>query len=433
MKSMTLVFLILIFSNSVYSQTNNGSINAISAADSSANTSVNAAYPRICDSNMEAALNELPEFLTSKRNLQSGDLPVECISAAMDTFYDWTLSVRDERRMQNQREIGHYTYCSSASETNPVRKHRPICPTNTYLNVVQNSYNDVLECMDISPMVIFPITAVESGFHINAVSLTNDDIGLGQITPIAIEDVNFDWDFVYESVLSSPKAACQRIAPVVMNIAKAEIPASYTCALTVLPENPIKNLLYLTFLHKKNEFYIDDYFAVFKALEMVEDLTKTQLSEEQRKSLKDILVTLSYNVGNQAATQYFSEFLMEQFKPIQNMTNILNDYKSTQIELYLDYKTLLNQGEIDAANELLATRENNQRQIAVLRNQLETFKVNMDVFNINSNPYDFGAFLASQKNVHYLNVLKDRIKYVEETLLKKPGFCSVPDYLKSIE
>jgi hypothetical protein len=219
----------------------------------------------------------------------------------------------------------------------------------------------------------------------------------------------------------------------VMGIAKAERPESYTCALTILPENPIKNLLYLSFLHKKNEFYIDDYFAVFKALQMVEELTKTKLSEDQIKSLKDILVTLSYNVGNQAATQYFSEFLMEQYKPMQIIANVLNDYKSVQVDLYLNYKTLMSQGLLEEASELLSNRENNQQEIENLRGQLENFSVSLDVFNISSNPDDFGSYLVSQKNVHYLNVLKDRIKYVEETLLKKPGYCSVPDYLKSIE
>ncbi len=383
-----------------------------------------------CENRLEGQLSELPDFLKAPRVIEENQLPIECISSAMDTFYDWTLSVKLERRLKKLPEIGHYTYCENDSETQPLRLHTPPCQTQTYLSTIQNSYNDVLQCLDLNPLEIFPITAVESGFHINSVSLTNDDIGLGQITPIAANDVNTVWDFAVTQVSGSSKASCQRLAPLVAELSKSQEPESYTCSLTTLPMNPVKNLLYLVFLHQKNVQYIDLYFDSAKIVDRVQKLTQVEWSQAEVDSLKKILITLSYNVGNNAAIELFNEFLSLKAAPIQALNNEIESLKSIQIQLFLDIKSFDFQGKENEAQRASEARLQNQKTMDELQSQLDLLMVPRESFSISTQPQSFGYFLTNIKRVYYLNVLKDRIKYIEETILKKPhGYCSIPDYL----
>ncbi len=389
-------------------------------------------FAQTCDNSLETALTALPSFINSPRSLSKNELPVECLSAAMDTFYSWTLMVKEERKVKKLPEVGHYTYCTEENQSNPKRLHTPPCQTEKYLSTIQNSYNDVLTCLDLNPKTLFPVTAVESGFHINSVSLTNDDIGLGQITPVAIKDVNAVWDLGLNEVTTSSKESCKRIAKLVVDIAKSENTKSYTCSLTALPMNPVKNLLYLTFLHKKNVNYINQYFSSNKIINKVQKLTQISWTEDQIQSLKDLLVTLSYNVGNQGATQLFNEFLELNQSSNQILLNEIDQLKSKQVDLYLKHKTLLYQGKNKKAEGTVKLREEAQARMKEIELQLTQNKIPMDSFNINENKYSFGSFLTEKKQVFYLSVLKDRVQYIENTLLSKPGYCSQPGYLTSI-
>jgi hypothetical protein len=386
-----------------------------------------------CSNELEPEIASLPVSWTQPYAAQGDELPIQCISASMDTFYSWTRSLREERREKGLRDIGHYGYCQNENQSTPVKRHIPPCKSTGYMGLIQTVYNDILTCFDISPRQMFSVVAVESGFHVNTLSLTNQDIGIGQLTPIAIDEVNPYWSQGLEYVQNTMTPSCQRLAPQLAGLAPVAQSAQALCPMIALPQNPARNLIYLALLHKKNQSYMDDYFNNTRMSQRLLRLTGVEWTQSQLQNLKEILIFLAYNAGSPGAINAFEGFLQQKQQLWIQRNQEIVELQGQMVALYLQAMRKIHEGEEDQAQSLLLYRESLRQMILEMQESSPELYMSLSEFHINQNPGTFGHYLTQTQTSFYLSILKDRIEYVERQLLNQPEACSPRDFLENIQ
>ncbi len=381
-----------------------------------------------CSNQLQNQLLELPAWMLEDQDLSAGDVSNACIQRSMKVFYEWTSSVRQERAEQGLREIGHYVYCDPQSER-VITKHQPPCPTPQYLNSIRNTYNSVLKCVGFDPKHLFALTAVESGFQINTLSLAGVDIGIGQLTPIAVEDVNPHWQEYIAEIQQNSSPDCETIKPLLHDLQRAE--DDLICALTDLPSNPVKNLIYISFLHKKNQDYMNRLFDIHGLKVQIENLIGRVPTESEIQNIKEILITLSYNAGSPTAVQALEDFIQNTRAPLKEIENEIFNKTNEAALLYLDAQSAIYSDQSFTAEMFLANREIILEEITALNEAKLSFVKPIEVFAVNGETGSFGEYLVETETSFYLEILKDRIEYVEQGI-GAPGACAPEDYLESI-
>lgn len=389
------------------------------------------AQAETCSNALETQLAQLPDVLTQPRPIDSTiDLDKNCITASMETFYSWTESVREERAAKKLPAIGHYGYCESSKQKDVKRLHTPPCQSELYTTVIQNSYNDVLKCLNMNPKKIFAITAVESGFHINTFSLSGQDIGIGQLIPAAITEVNAFWNESLAEISASSNPACQNLQPFLANLESAPSSgAEQSCAMMALPENPVRNLLYKGLLHQFHEKKMSKYFNQTGMKDRLQQFTGKPWTEEELKSLQEVLVFLAYNAGSQGAKDIFESFIAEKQMQLKDWNNQYNELYGFYIDYYLRAMDLGSQGYNKDAELLLKERANVKTKMNDLLTIQQNSFVSKSLFFIGDSAGSFGDFLLKNKKSEYINILLKRIDYIENSMLNAPGLCSQAGFL----
>lgn len=304
-----------------------------------------------CTNRLNNSLRELPSWMLSTPSQDK--LHSQCVTVSMRQFSAWTDYFTNKRASQGKPTPGHYLYCEDGLKN---RSNSSPCRTEAYVNSIHNSYNTVLECLDLSSDDLLPLIAVESGFHLNAVSIFGVDIGIGQLTPPAITDVNTNWEN-YSLELNSGKASCQKIINF-MNNQNVEMPvaSNYECALTKTPENPMMNLLYTGLFYKTITGYIETFFAQSDVINKMQVLKGRELKDSELARIKKRIVALTYNMGYPNSGEAFSNYL---------------DYLSTRMNSVSD---------------------------------------SFDFVEVNKNSTSFGGYLKNKGLSSYLNLIIDRLK-----------------------
>lgn len=381
-----------------------------------------------CTNQLEDQLADQPDWILAETPAQGDEVSVSCIERSMQVFYSWTSGVREERAAQGKVELGHYVYCDPKSDR-IIKKHEPPCPTSNYINTIKNSYNSVFKCLGFSPKELFAITAVESGFQINTLSLAGVDIGIGQLTPIAVDDVNPHWQQYLDEIAANGSPECENLRPYLAEMTKVE--ADLTCGLTDLPENPIKNLVYISFLHKKNQDYMNRLFDIHGIPSKIADLVGRYPTVDELAHIKDILVTLSYNSGSPTAVQALEDFMEYHRQPMLAVDNQIYEMSREAGLLYLSSVDAQVQGDANQAQVLLAERALVLEEIADLQETKQALSKPIQIFAIDGAEDSFGEHLTKTETSFYLHILKDRIQYVEDGI-QSPGACAPEGYLESI-
>lgn len=385
-----------------------------------------------CDSTLNPIFESYaPEFLEVREPKTS--IPIECIAASMDTFYSWTTSLKQERAQRGASSIGHYVYCTADSSQQIIKKHQPPCKTNAYLLSTRNIYEDVLNCFEISPKEMLPIIAVESGFHINPVSLIEADIGIGQLTPMAIEDVGGLWNETLDEIKNNKNTSCQRILPLINDLPAVSENRNALCELTDAPINPARSLVYKIMLHRRNFQYIDQLFRENSILARLNTLSQFSWDEGNIKELEQILAVLAYNAGAQPAVEMLIRFLNDKDLSLKEIQNQMDNIQNEIVNLHLQAKDLEARGLTLDAQKKLNERLSKIEIAKQLSDKLiQSFFTATD-FNITDDPKSFGSFLVKQQLSSYLQILKDRLTYLESTLNQPAGYCADPSFLNKIK
>lgn len=257
-----------------------------------------------CTNRLSSRLFQLPKWMMTKP--EQTKLHSQCIKESMKAFSGWTSYLTRKRKSQGRPTPGHYLYCEEGIKN---RSNSAPCRSEDYINITHNSYNLVLDCLDLKSDDLLPIIAVESGFHMNAVSIFGVDIGVGQLTPPAIQDVNTNWDN-YSLVLNSEKNSCQQIISFLNNRnVTLPIEDKLECSLTRLPENPLLNILYTGLFYKTIKMYLSNFYSSTDILQKLENLKGRKLKDLEMYEITKKLATLTYNLGIVGTMNAFTEYV----------------------------------------------------------------------------------------------------------------------------
>lgn len=381
-----------------------------------------------CSNELDKFNTQLPNWMVGSRQENESDVPQACISSAMEVFAGWSQSVSARRASENLTEIGHYAYCKNGEVT---RSHSHPCPTETYLNTIGNSYNSVLKCLNLKPKNLFAITAVESGFQINSVSLSGEDIGIGQITPIAHEDINRDWDSYIKMIEDGDNPNCSELKPFVRNMEALNQKSNLICELTDMPENPIKNMLYLGFLQYRNNSYIKSIFETSNISRRISTLIGRELTDSEEERIQEILIALSYNAGSVGATDAIISYIEKQETEFLRHNEVLNGINNTIVGLNLDAQAAVHEDSEFTSESIILKRDSLIEMYQAFESEKDISLVSIEQFGINESPGSFGEFLKTSQISNYLHVLKRRIDHIEEKL-DQQGKCAPLNYLEKI-
>lgn len=210
------------------------------------------------------------------------------------------------------------------------------CVTENLVNVTYNAYMDVMDCLNLNPKLFFPKIAQESGFLLNAFGAGKDG-GIGQFTQPAIEAVNQGYQKYMTEIekAASVKPSCARIMKHKALLTKAPSSAAQRCSMIAMPENPLRNILYIGIFNRlhMDRFSGMQYIAGFDyiqhdqamvpvtydAKDEFEGLTKENKYKQALEDVgifnpnmhffKEVLTIAGYNMGSPTALRLFGKYL----------------------------------------------------------------------------------------------------------------------------
>jgi len=241
--------------------------------------------------------------LIAERTAEDTSLPRKCLIHVMNQF-----------NLPNQTR----GYCPKGVLGKVIRGTVKPCISKAIVNVTYNSFVDVTSCLEINPKNLIPKLSNESGMLINTLG-SGLDAGIGQLTGVAIEEVNKHYDnFMREIELRSvKKPACARILKYKYLLDKVSEEPLKRCGLIAVPENPLKNILYMAMLNKINTNTI---WRRFENNDIESKLVKLGLVGANVKALVEAISLASYNSGPATAFNALNEYLNKRIKAHKKIT-----------------------------------------------------------------------------------------------------------------
>lgn len=206
---------------------------------------------------------------------------------------------------------------------------------------------------------------------------------------------------------------------------------SLTCDLMALPLNPVRNLIYLSFLHFKNHSYLEQVFVDQGLFEAMEQLSGRQYSDSEKQRILDMMLALSYNAGSVGSVEALKAFMGTRSGPIRQLQEQITVLENQKVTLYLNAEDLSSKGKTREAQALLEQRKQIDDGIARIREQMNQIRIPLNDFAITDKTTSFGYYLKSTETSFYLDILQGRIDYVEASIGKE-GQCATRNYLQSL-
>lgn len=258
-----------------------------------------------------------PEYRSKRTSTEGSQFPVACLVHAQRTFtFKTRANPEDEApSVWSGIEVPGKSFgqCSS-SDTEPVRGAYMPCVTAEYAYSIYNAFQDVADCFDINSKKLLPKLWNESGFHINTLG-GGMDAGVGQLTRSAIEEVlskpyandeRTALDLFKAQAMNSSKASCQRLVRQEKAFEAVDPDVTKRCSIMSVPENPIRNLVYLGVFYKMNERIV---ISRMNTTEMKKKIEELGLTNPNMEYFQDAIVTLSFNMGRGSAFSIIESFL----------------------------------------------------------------------------------------------------------------------------
>ncbi len=283
--------------------------------------------------------------LYTNRETEDEKLPKKCVTHIM-----------------NKMSLGKSSVgvCARSSGSVRIPGAKP-CVTERLVNMTYHSYIDVMECLNLNPKLFFPKVARESGFLLNAYG-SGKDGGIGQLTRAAIDAVNQDYSEYMTEIekAAASKPSCARIMKYKSMLTKASGLAEQRCSMIGLPENPLRNVLYLGLFNKSNMDHFagvkyiagqdfiahgaqlvpvgydaqDEFEGSAKANQYKESLEQLGIKNPNMHFFKEVLTIAGYNMGSPTALRLFSKYLEKRKLARKSVT--LDDFTFNKVRTAKD-------------------------------------------------------------------------------------------------
>lgn len=337
------------------------------------------------------------------------ELPPVCTLFAMQSFESWARS----------RPV--YAQCTDEN-SQAVRARTAPCKTQFLVENLTRLYNRFSRCLEIPAKFFFLVISSESGFFLNAFA-PGLDVGLGQLTPDGITDVNMNWNQLTQPLRDSSSPFCRELKNWIDDLHVADEDILTSCQFIVTPENPARNLTYSLLLFNQNRNYYRNLFADLQVQSELTSLLKRRLSVEETSQLIDSFSLLTYNMGFVRFSTLFREFLNLRMAPIRELQSQIEATRVRIIGLQSRLPELNRQARFDEVEALrweISLAQNLYRiQFAQLRQPQVEF-AHLDP--LISGPSSFQQFLRQQGESHYLDLILSRAEIADRTL--GAGYCT---------
>lgn len=289
-----------------------------------------------------------PEFRSQRSNSEGSQFPLACIVHAQRTFvFKTKVNPSDSEATAwagldvPSRAIGQ---CSS-SEGSPTRGGFMPCVTAEYAYTVYNAFEDMADCFDISSRKLLPKLWNESGFHINTLG-GGLDAGVGQLTRSAIQEVlskpyaddeKTSLEIFKTQAMNSSKASCQRLVRQEKAFDAVDPDVSQRCSIMSVPENPIRNVIYLGVFYKINERSVSNRI---KSTNLKAKLEELGLQNPNMEFFQDAITTLAFNAGRGSAFSLVETYIKSRMangkkltaKELNFLTNSIDEVRAIRKE-----------------------------------------------------------------------------------------------------
>lgn len=279
---------------------------------------------------------------------QKNPLPRQCLTHVMNTF---------------NLKPKSFAKCPKGAKYQPVRGGTKPCITQNYVNVTYNSLVDVAECLNFDPKDLLPKLFNESGVLINTLG-AGFDTGVGQLTGVAIEEVNKYYDkYLAEMEKASiNKPACLRLMKSKVFLKKVGDALNVRCSLIAPPENPLKNIVYMGILNRRNldvllgtEYIAGEEFVKvneqyvplnsnidthlqgkFGTAKIKEKMQALGLKNVDYKNVATMVALAGYNSGNSTSFNIFNDYLTQRMAAKLPLTEKDFDFHNPKIAKDID-------------------------------------------------------------------------------------------------
>ena len=334
--------------------------------------------------------------------------------------------------------------CPKGLSSAPLRGGTKPCISKALVNATYNSFVDITTCLGVNPKSLLPKLSNESGMLVNTLG-GGLDAGVGQLTRIAIEETNKYYDSFMSEIESNAvtKPSCARILKFKPALAKISEAAELRCGLIASPENPLKNILYMTMLNRIN---LNTARRKFENNDIVGKFSKIGLEKINVEAAIEMVALASYNAGPATAFNALNEYLDKRIKIGKKISTSDFDFKNPKTEKDIDgiVKPVTKIARLFVNSPFIKVNDPDKKiksqRAKVLPDKIRsahllTFPEYM-IYNQNN-------FDESQKTVTkeyktigapgYLGFLADKDTALRQTFEESgasPDYCSNPNFLK---
>lgn len=402
-------------------------------------------------------LNPKIKDLVQMRSEESKKLPMKCITHIMNKFGVSPIN---------------YAVCAKASGMPRVPGGKP-CVSEKLVAATYNSFIDVTECLNLNPKDLLPKIYNESGFFLNTYG-SGKDAGIGQLTGVAIEEVNKYYTRYLDEMemAAANKPACARVMAHKAMLAKVPHTVAQRCSLIGIPENPLKNIVYLSILNRISMDYLSgvvykaglDYFqrkdgmleavkydptdqfeGYFQKENYRAKLIQLGIKNPNMHVYKDILTYAGYNMGMPTSIRLFSEYLQKRIAAKKPLTTSDFDFINIKMATDIDGKSrsVVDIARLNIMSSFIGAKDTPEVKLMKVKRRKELPKIWATAYlksfpeylTYRANEYD-GKVLGGYQvygTPGYLNIVTGKNKILRDTFQSAgidPNYCSNPDYLK---
>jgi len=191
------------------------------------------------------------------------------------------------------------------------------------IQFLQRAFSNIENCLDIPATETFPRLMMESGFH-PTIQNPNGDTGIGQLTGMAIKDVDRVLPQYKDQIFKSRKSSCQWLKSFSQSKSSFWRPVGNgsRCQLMAKSFGHVKNMLYASILHKLNKNYVANEYEQ-RHIDTL--LLQAGISDSYGPFIKELMVDLGYNTGGSTAVKNLQDFLLSRIDFVQRKTQELKN------------------------------------------------------------------------------------------------------------
>jgi hypothetical protein len=222
-----------------------------------------------------------------------------------------------------------FKYCTDTQSALEGSLFTPFDP-ETAINTA-TAYYEVTNCLGLKWQNLFPKISAESGF-LNSVVGPKGDRGIGQLTSIAITDVQKNSDWIWNKIRQNSTTTCKILTNKINKWGKSnffEFPTNLSCAVMSGELGLYRNILFSATLNLLNQRYVEQAYERFNIRGKFQEAGYESAPHDR---IKTMLSFIGYNNGGTSAVIDLDNYLKSRIDFIKRKNQELWKIDGTSID-----------------------------------------------------------------------------------------------------